>query len=460
MGTVRESGFENITLRVPPKRFVNWEHFMQEAPEYSIGLEVIDDVPGHRGHYVHFDHHIGVIREVTMSAAMQAYIAVRQGRLMERWVRRRRPVPVYVWNADQDVCLAAFVLEYHHLLERAEGEPLLRWIVQYNNKIDVCGGLYPVNLDELVKNHFTWVFEPYRQQRMRGKALEDEKLVAETIRQVCDRLLDLLQGNARTVPIIARPEILHASPHNFVIADEHGDPNSRLVLAAQGHTNLISLVCTRPNGRYTYSVIRGSPYDEDVFQVTELIEAFQAAEDMPGVKIWGGSNLAAGSDSELGSSLHWTRLRDIAEPIVQEAWRKSTTAAASVKGACGGPKVLVVMPPEWRSHFLECLERCGGEAVPAESCAEACEALCAGLPADAIFSSMILPDGSFERLLQFGRQRREFIPLVVCLPQLDGGWVDVLEAGASSLLVEPYEFEQIQNVITAIAAQSRKPDSS
>ena len=120
------SDFENIRLVVPPNRFDNWEHFMREAPEYSIGLEVMDDTPGHRGHYVHFDHHAGVIREVTMSAAMQAYIAVRQGRLMQRWLERQRPVPVYVWNADQDVCLAAFVLEYHEMLESTEGmyEPL------------------------------------------------------------------------------------------------------------------------------------------------------------------------------------------------------------------------------------------------------------------------------------------------------------------------------------------------
>jgi hypothetical protein len=315
-----ENEFKRIELRVPEDRFRNWEHFVSEAPEYSIGLEVIDDTPGHRGHYVHFDHHEGVIREATMSAAMQAYIAVRQGRLMERWLQKQRPVPVYVWNADQDVCLAAFVLEYHELLERAEGSPLLRWIVQYNNKIDVCGGLYPVNLDELVKNHFTWVFEPYHQQRMCGKTQGDEALIKRTIRQVCDRLLALIQGQPGIAPITAEPEILYASPYNFIIADEKGDPNSRLVLAAQGHTNLISLVCKRISGRYTYSIIRGSPYDEDIFQVSRLIKAFQAAEDLPNARIWGGSNLAAGSDSELGSSLHWTRLRDIAEPIVREAF--------------------------------------------------------------------------------------------------------------------------------------------
>jgi hypothetical protein len=312
-----ESDFRNISLRVAPKRFRNWDQFVSEAPEYSIGIEVMDDEPGHRGHHVHFDHHAGVIREATMSAAMQAYIAVRQGRLMERWLERRRPVPVYVLNADQDVCLTTFVLEYHHMLERAEGMPLLRWIVQYNNKIDICGGLYPVNLKDLVDHHFTWVFEPYRQQRMQGKSLDDAALVTTTIRQVCDRLLALLEGRAGKTEITAKPEILYESPYGFVIVDEKGDPNSRLVLAAQGHRNLISLVCQRPCGRYTYSVIRGSPYDEDRFQVTKLIEAFQAAEDAPGV--WGGSNLAAGSDSELGSSLDWTKLREIAEPIVAEA---------------------------------------------------------------------------------------------------------------------------------------------
>lgn len=312
--------FKNIELHVRSKRFEDWDHFVREAPEYSIALEVVNDTPGHVGHWVHFDHHKGVIREATMSAAMQAYIAVRQGRLMERWLMRARPVHVYVWNADQDVCLSVFVLEYHELLERAEGEPLLRWIVQYNNKIDVCGGLYPVNLRELVKNHFTWVFEPYRQQRMQGKMMGDETIITSTIRQVCDRLLDLLEGRGGTTPITAEPEILYTSPYNFVIADEKGDPNSRLILAAQGHTNLISLISTRPTGRYTYSVIRGSPYDEDIFQVRKLTAAFQAAEDMPDVNIWGGSDLAAGSDSELGSSLDWRKLRDIAEPIVRSAY--------------------------------------------------------------------------------------------------------------------------------------------
>jgi hypothetical protein len=167
---------------------------------------------------------------------------------------------------------------------------------------------------------------------MLGKTQGDGALIKDTIREVCDRLLDLLEGRAGIAPITAKPEILYVSPYDFVIADEKGDPNSRLVLAAQGFTNFISLVATRPSGRYTYSVIRGSPYDDDIFEAPKLIEAFQAAEDRPDVRVWGGSNLAAGSDSELGSSLHWTQLRDIAEPIVRQAYEASLAPSPARRG--------------------------------------------------------------------------------------------------------------------------------
>ena len=425
---------------------------MNEAPEYSIGLEVMDDTPGHRGHYVHFDHHAGVIREVTMSAAMQAYLAIRQGRLMEKWLRHRKPVPVYVWNADQDVCLAAFILEYHELLEQFHADPLLRWIVQYNNKIDVCGGLYPVDLDELVKNHVTWVFEPYRHQRMHGKTQGDEALVRNTIREVCDRLEDLIRGRAGITPITVDPAILYVSPHDFVIVDEKGDPNARLVLASRGHRNLISLICKRGTGRYTYSIIRGSPYDEDAFPVDKLLEAFQAAEDRP--KIWGGSNLAAGSDSEFGSNLHWTELRDIAEKVLQEAWLEK-----SVPGQHEGRlKILIVASATERARLQAALQEHAIGLVTARSCAEAARALERGIEVDAVFTTVALPDGSFRSMLALA-ERFGHVPVVVCLPSADGGWIDLMESGAFSLLTEPYRDDDVQTILGAIdAGRRRDPD--
>ena len=439
--------FKNIVLRVAPKRFLNWEQFVRETPEYSIGLEVVDAAPGHQGHHVHFDHHAGVVREATMSAAMQAYLAVRQGRLMERWLLKQRPVPVYTWNADQDVCLAAFVLEHHDLLERSEGTPLLRWIVQYNNKIDVCGGIYPVNLTELVENHFTWVFEPYRLQRMQGRTHGDDELVMETVRQVCERLQALLEGKAGTAPITAQPEILYRSPYNFVIADEKGDPASRLVLASQGYTNLISLVCTRPTGRRTYSIIRGSPYDEDVFQIPELIEAFQAAEDQPDVRIWGGSNLAAGSDSEIGSSLSWTELRDIAEPIISAAFRTNVVAQLPRRGEVARPGVLLVMPPAGQSPLREQLMACGLEVYPVSSCAEARKVLHLHYQLTVVFCASRLPDGGFHEVAQMARDRSSEVPLVVCVSEVDADGMSAPESGALQTIREPYAQAQVQAAI-------------
>jgi len=450
-----ENNFHFIELRVPARRFGSWDEFVAATPEYSIGLEVIDDTPGRRENHIHFDHHAGVIREATMSAAMQAYIAVRQGRLMQRWLPHRCPLPVYVWNADQDVCLASFILEYHELLEQFHADPLLRWIVQFNNKVDVCGGLYPVDLDELVRNHFTWVFEPFRQQRMQGKTEGDEELVVQTIRHVCDRLQDLLKGKAGVAPITAEPEILYESPYGFVVADEKGDPNSRLILASRGYTNLISMVCKRGSGRYTYSVIRGSPYDEDTFQVTRLIEAFQAAEDLPSARIWGGSNLAAGSDSELGSSLHWTRIRDIAEAIVEEA---SCPPGARVNSGSPSPSgILVVGEPAETGKLQSFLDQFGSEVFTASSCAEAARAIHAGVPMRAVFSAVRLPDGGFQDLVRMTGECAEAIPVIVYLPEIDGGWTDLLEAGAFELIFEPYCREKIERVMAAVPLYRKVP---
>jgi hypothetical protein len=451
--------FECIELRVVSARFANWGQFIRETPDYSIGLEVMDDAPGHIGHRVHFDHHAGVIREVTMSAAMQAYLAVRQGRLMQKWLQHRRPVPVYVWNADQDVCLAAFILEYHEVLERQHNDPLLRWIVQFNNKIDVCGGLYPVDLEEVVRNHFTWVFEPYRHQRMSGKTEGDAELVKDTIRQVLTRLEDLLLGRAGIAPITAEPEILYVSPRGFVIADEKGDPNSRLVLASRGYTNLISLLCTRNNGRYTYSVIRGSPYDEETFQVTRLIQAFQAAEDQPDSKIWGGSNMAAGSDSELGSSLDWRRLRDIAEPIVEAAWHASLADRERSSTLPAGSRVLLVSPASEGAEVERVLKESGVGVSRVSSCAEAFPA-CSSVPSfQAIFTARRLADGGYRDVVEMTRRLPRFVPVIVWLRQADGGWPDLLEAGASGVLAEPYRSWEVRAVLEALPCLwARDPD--
>jgi hypothetical protein len=38
---------QGIELRVVSARFGNWSQFIRETPDYSVGLEVMDDAPSH-----------------------------------------------------------------------------------------------------------------------------------------------------------------------------------------------------------------------------------------------------------------------------------------------------------------------------------------------------------------------------------------------------------------------------
>ena len=39
--------YQCIELRVVSARFGDWSQFIRETPDYSVGLEVMDDAPSH-----------------------------------------------------------------------------------------------------------------------------------------------------------------------------------------------------------------------------------------------------------------------------------------------------------------------------------------------------------------------------------------------------------------------------
>jgi hypothetical protein len=184
-------------------------------------------------------------------------------------------------------------------------------------------------------------------------------------------------------------------------------------------------------------VIRGSPYDEDTFPVTKLVQAFQAAEDLPRAKIWGGSNMAAGSDSELGSGLHWIVLRDIAERIVRDAVRASRPTPVLV---------LTVSCDEIQTA----MEQCGAVACSVLSLADARRTLVSGVPVQAIFCALSLPDGTVSDLAELSRQLAGGVPVIVCLAEIDGGWSDLLEAGAADVIAGPYLRDEVARVLKSL----------
>jgi hypothetical protein len=186
-----------------------------------------------------------------------------------------------------------------------------------------------------------------------------------------------------------------------------------------------------------------------------LIQAFQEVEDLPDARIWGGSNLAAGSDSELGSSLHWTAIRDIAEALIEKASSEHLKEAPGVVRSQFG--ILVVMDPAEAMRLHGLLDVCGAEVFMASSCAEARRTLQGGAPIRAIFSSQRLPDGGFGDLVQMAGASAEPLPVIVFLPKIDGGWIDLLEAGAFDLVVEPYRRETIERVIGELSLYRGAP---
>jgi DNA-binding NtrC family response regulator len=111
----------------------------------------------------------------------------------------------------------------------------------------------------------------------------------------------------------------------------------------------------------------------------------------------------------------------------------------------------MVMPPDEMAKLRPLVEQCGAEVFTACSCAEASRALDAPGSIRAIFSTQFLPDGGFHHLVSLAHRRPEYTPLVVCLAQIDGGWLDLLEAGAFDLIAEPYRREEVQRILDEIA---------
>lgn len=167
------------------------------------------------------------------------------------------------------------------------------------------------------------------------------------------------------------------------------------------------------------------------------------------MKIWGGSNLAAGSDSEMGSSLPWTTLRDIAEPIVRDAFLANMSQSLPANAGTRSGVLLVSQPGRY-SGIQRHLSACGLEVFAVADCAEARKVLSMHYQIAAVFAPVLLPDGNFHHLVEMAAQRPNPVPVVVCIPELDGGWVDLLESGAFQVVSEHCELPEIRRVVNSI----------
>ena len=303
---------KGMILYVLPRKTMTWEEFVASTPRNSIALDGIvlggprfDEKTMH----VNFDHHCDVNREATMSTCMQVYMAIKGG-LMESFRENGLPCAhVFVNDSDQDTSMAVWLLEKYKLFEGTQSIPHINRLLDLNNKWDITGGAYPVNLDEQLVRQHCWIFEPYTDLRKSGKlAQATEGMLRDNIEAVMKRFDMLLMGQAGEKELDTRHVILYDSPA-FKVVDEIGGNEARYYLYGKGMNAFVSVVARRPDGRLVYVLGRRSQYIP--LPIEQLYEDLNLAENLTRASGWGGSTIIGGSSRELGSGLCWTEIVEI-----------------------------------------------------------------------------------------------------------------------------------------------------
>lgn len=326
----------SVDIIIQPRTTMSWPEFLQETPPRSIALDGFvvggpkwDDATLH----ANFDHHSGVVREATMSTAMQVYFAIK-GNLMERLGGNAR---AYINDPDQDTTFATWLLKRHAIFTGVQSHPTINRLLALNDRLDVTGGAFPMALDDEVSETHAWVFDPYTALRISGALMTaNESVMRNCVEAAHERLNRVLLGQGERRPLRKECEVLYESPVGcgFKIVNETGGNEARYWLYSRGMNAFVSLVSTVEvqdgaycDGRkYLYSIGRRSQYVD--FPVLEIMRELNRVEGVTSsaegiVPVWGGSDLIGGCGRQYRSRLAWQEIRDIIEEFFIE--RKSMT---------------------------------------------------------------------------------------------------------------------------------------
>ncbi|MEX2304314.1 MAG: hypothetical protein WD733_25445 [Bryobacterales bacterium] len=125
--------------------------------------------------------------------------------------------------------------------------------------------------------------------------------------------------------------------------------------------------------------------------------------------------------------------------------------------------LLLVTNPEEAAELATLFRRSGLRVFTATSCQQAREMLRSGRDPLIVVAALSFRDGSWWSLRKAMIDQHSMAALVVCLPTVDGGVTDVLEAGCSAVLTPPYKLEQIRKLVEStearrvVPAPQRKP---
>jgi hypothetical protein len=304
---------------VLPRQSMTWENFLVSTPRNSIALDgVVLGGPkfGASSTHVNFDHHDGVVRDVTMSTAMQVLFAIKGGLMEVLSPGSKNKVSIYVNDTDQDTTFAVWLLMNYKKFEGVQSIPHINRLLSLTDKWDITGGAFPMNLDDQLVRQHNWVFRPYTDLRKSGAlAQANERVMLDNLDAVMARLDKFLMGQSGEAELDTRHVVLYDSPM-FKIVDEIGGNDARYFLYSKGMDAFISIVARRTDGRIVYSVGRRSQYIR--FPVEKLYDDFNTAESLDRRTGWNGSTIIGGSSRLNGSGLTWEQLRNIAIARLKE----------------------------------------------------------------------------------------------------------------------------------------------
>lgn len=310
-----------IEIIIWPRKTVTWEWFCQNTPPNSIALDgLIWDVGpcwDEEGLHLNFDHHNMVERESTMSTAMQVMFAIKG----DMFNRLGRPIRIYINDPDQDTTFAVWLLLKHKQFESTHSHPNINRLLTLNDRLDITGGAYPMNLDDQLVRQHNWVFGHYSALRKSGDLATASETVMRNTLEADLRNLDqfFIGGRVEELELDTRHEILYKSPRfGYTIVDEIGGNSARYYLFSKGLLDgYVSLVARRPDGRYVYAVGRKNRYTK--FPLPKFYPALNAAEPKFSNRAmrWGGSNIVGGSDRDFGSIFAPQELPAVLDSILE-----------------------------------------------------------------------------------------------------------------------------------------------
>ncbi len=297
-----------FVIRMMPRESMPREEFLTLAPKNTIALDGIvrggpffDERTGH----INFDHHDGVVREATASTAMQVYMAIKGG-LMHFF--GNSAVNIWMNDTDQDSTLAIWFLLNYKLFEGTQSIPGMNRFLALNDRWDVTGGAFPMNLGDRLVGQHNWVFRPYTDLRKSGAlATANGAMLRDNLEAMFERLNRFMMGEAEEVELDTRHSILYQGPLYWIV-DEIGGNEARYYLWSKGMNAFVSIVARRPDGRMICTIGRRSRYIP--FPVPSLYAALNKAEGVTSEEGWNGSDTIGGSHRQNGTGLTWGQIRD------------------------------------------------------------------------------------------------------------------------------------------------------